>query len=161
MWTIPYPAGARSAAGGRALTVEVITTAPAEPAPGAPRLPCALVTGSGALVPPELSSTVSVVDLPVRIGDQEINARSDEELHLFYAQLRDGATPETSTSPPGEFLEAFRRSPAERILCLTIPAGWRRDGRQRPAGGPDARRRRRDGSASPSSTPAPPPPASG
>ena len=65
-----------------------------------------------------------MVDLPVRIGDQEINARSDEELHLFYAQLRDGATPETSTSPPGEFLEAFRRSPAERILCLTIPAGW-------------------------------------
>jgi DegV family protein with EDD domain len=85
---------------------------------------CALVTGSGALVPPELHSIVSVVDLPVRIGDQEIDARSDEDLRLFYAQLRDGATPETSTSPPGEFLEAFRRCRARRILCLTIPAQW-------------------------------------
>jgi DegV family protein with EDD domain len=83
-----------------------------------------VVTGSGALVPPELSSIVSIVDLPVRIGDREINARSDEELRLFYAQLRDGANPETSTSPPGEFLDAFRRSQAARILCLTIPASW-------------------------------------
>ena len=35
--------------------------------------PCALVTGSGALVPPELAGTVGVVDLPVRIGEQEID----------------------------------------------------------------------------------------
>ncbi|MGP8160787.1 MAG: DegV family protein [Candidatus Dormibacteria bacterium] len=87
-------------------------------------LHCALVTGSGALVPPELRSTVSIVDLPVRIGDQEIDARSDEELRQFYARLRDGATPETSTTPPGEFLDAFRRCGADQILCLTIPARW-------------------------------------
>jgi DegV family protein with EDD domain len=98
-----------------------------EPAGGGPevtRRPCALVTGSGALVPPELGDTVGVVDLPVRIGDVEVDVRNEEELRLFYAQLRDGATPETSTSSPGEFLDAFRRARAESILCLTIPAGW-------------------------------------
>jgi len=112
---------------GHALAVEVAPTVRAEPAASIldpTQLACGLVTGSGALVPSELSSIVSVVDLPVRIGDQEIDAQSDEELRLFYAQLRDGATPETSTSPPGEFLAAFRRSRAEKILCLTIPARW-------------------------------------
>ena len=85
-------------------------------------LRCAVVTGSGALVPPELASTVGIVDLPVRIGDQEIDGLSDEELHHFYTRLRAGETPETSATPPGEFLEAFRRCQAEQILCLTIPA---------------------------------------
>jgi DegV family protein with EDD domain len=87
-------------------------------------LRCALVTGSGALVPPALTSTVGIVDLPVRIGDQEIDARTDEELRQFYARLRDGDTPETSTTPPGEFLDAFRRCRADQVLCLTIPARW-------------------------------------
>jgi DegV family protein with EDD domain len=87
-------------------------------------LRCALVTGSGALLPPDLSGTVTVVDLPVRIGDQQIDARSDEELGRFYARLRAGEMPESSATPPGEFLEAFRRCPAEQILCLTIPAPW-------------------------------------
>jgi DegV family protein with EDD domain len=97
---------------------------PAGPARGATGLRCALVTGSGALVPPELTSTVSIVDLPVRIGDQEIDAQSDEELRQFYTRLRDGETPETSTTPPGAFLDAFRSCRADQILCLTIPARW-------------------------------------
>jgi DegV family protein with EDD domain len=86
--------------------------------------PCALVTGSGAPVPPELAAAVGVVDLPVRIGDQQIDARSADELRQFYARLRRGETPETSTSSPGEFLDAFRRCRAEQVLCLTIPARW-------------------------------------
>jgi DegV family protein with EDD domain len=102
-------------------------TAPArhrgQPPPSPPVL-CALVTGTGALLPPSLAGIVATVDLPVRIGDQEVDARSDEELHRFYERLRAGETAETSTSPPGAFLEAFRRSPAESILCLTIPARW-------------------------------------
>jgi DegV family protein with EDD domain len=97
---------------------------PAGAARGAVTQACALVTGSGALVPPELSGTVGVVDLPVRIGNQQIDVRNDAELRQFYARLRNGETPETSTSPPGEFLETFRRCRAERILCLTIPAHW-------------------------------------
>jgi DegV family protein with EDD domain len=80
------------------------------------------VTGSGALVPPELAGIVGIVDLPVRIGDQEIDGLSDGELHHFYERLRAGETPETSATPPGEFLEAFRRCQAEQVLCLTIPA---------------------------------------
>jgi DegV family protein with EDD domain len=105
--------------------VELFVPAPARrarpPLVGA-GLRCALVTGGGALVPPELATTVGIVDLPVRIGDQEIDGLSDEELHHFYARLRAGEAPETSATPPGEFLEAFRRCQAEQILCLTIPA---------------------------------------
>ncbi len=86
--------------------------------------PCGLVTGSGALVPPELAGIVGVVDLPVRIGEQPIDVRSADELRRFYARLRNGETPETSASPPGEFLEAYRRCRADQILCLTIPAVW-------------------------------------
>jgi DegV family protein with EDD domain len=67
---------------------------------------------------------VGVVDLPVRIGEQPIDVRNAEELRQFYARLRDGETPETSASPPGEFLEAYRRCRADQILCLTIPAKW-------------------------------------
>ena len=87
-------------------------------------LPCAVVTGSGALLPPGLASTVTVIELPVRIGDEEVRASSDEELRRFYDRLRAGAMADTSTSPPGAFLEAFRRSPAAHILCLTMPARW-------------------------------------
>jgi len=107
--------------------VEVPPTVRARPAGGVLEVagqPCGLVTGSGALVPPELSGTVGVVDLPVRIGEQPIDVRNSEELRQFYARLRDGETPETSASPPGEFLEAYRRCRADQILCLTIPAKW-------------------------------------
>jgi len=91
---------------------------------GTRALPCAVVTGSGALLPPGLASTVTVIELPVRIGDEEVRAGSDVELHRFYDRLRAGAMADTSTSPPGAFLEAFRHSHAEHILCLTMPARW-------------------------------------
>jgi DegV family protein with EDD domain len=67
---------------------------------------------------------VTVVELPVRIGDADVSAGTDEELHAFYERLRAGALPDTSTTPPGTFLHAFRRSPAQNILCLTMPASW-------------------------------------
>ena len=126
-WIILRAANATSVADGSAVAVEIPPTVRAHPAavtPEATSRPCALVTGSGALVPPELAGTVGVVDLPVRIGDQEIDARSTEELREFYARLRHGETPETSASPPGEFLEAYRRCRSDQILCLTIPARW-------------------------------------
>ncbi len=90
----------------------------------APVSSCSLVTGSGGPVPPELAAVVTTVDLPVRIGDQEIDPHRDGALGDFYARLRAGELAETSTTPPGAFLQAFRDSPAERILCLTIPAQW-------------------------------------
>ena len=95
-----------------------------QPGTAGAQLACQLVTGSGALIPPGLQRIVAAVDLPVRIGDQEIGTLSEEELRQFYARLRAGEVAETSTTPPGAFLEAFRRSTSERILCLTIPAGW-------------------------------------
>lgn len=85
---------------------------------------CSLVTGSGGPVPPDLEPIITTVDLPVRIGDQEIDPHLDGALGDFYARLRAGELAETSTTPPGAFLDAFRGSTAERILCLTIPAQW-------------------------------------
>src|ERR1035437_7434851 len=118
---------AASATSRLAVAVEGPATVPVRPAGaawGAVTQACGLVTGSGALVPPELSGTVGVVDLPVRIGDQRIDARSAEELRQFYARLPNGEPPETSTSSPGEFLEAYHRCRADQVLCLTIPARW-------------------------------------
>jgi DegV family protein with EDD domain len=86
--------------------------------------PCELVTGGGALLPACLASAVTVIEFPVRIGDQEIRANSDEELDRFYARLREGARSESSTPSPGAFLDAFRRCRAAHILCLTLPAKW-------------------------------------
>jgi DegV family protein with EDD domain len=85
---------------------------------------CAVVTGSGALLPPSLEGMVTTVDLPVRIGDVEVGTPHDGELAAFYARLRAGEMAETSTTPPGAFLEAFRGARAEHVLCLTIPARW-------------------------------------
>jgi DegV family protein with EDD domain len=85
---------------------------------------CTLVTGSGGPVPSELAAIVTTVDLPVRIGDQEVDPHRDGALGDFYARLRAGELAETSTTPPGAFLSVFRDSPAERVLCLTIPAQW-------------------------------------
>jgi DegV family protein with EDD domain len=85
---------------------------------------CSLVTGSGGPMPANLASIVTTVDLPVRIGDQEIDPHRDGALGDFYARLRAGELAETSTTPPGAFLQAFRAAPTERILCLTIPARW-------------------------------------
>ena len=104
--------------------MELRPTVQARPPRAVTARACEIVTGSGALVPPELMTTVRVVDLPVRIGDQEVQSRNDDELRAFYARLRDGEMAETSTTPPGAFLEAFRDCTAESILCLTIPARW-------------------------------------
>ncbi|MGD0833213.1 MAG: DegV family protein [Candidatus Dormibacteria bacterium] len=101
------------------------STPPSAGAPeGTAAVPCAVVTGSGALLPPAMASMVTVVELPVRIGDEAVLAGTAAELHAFYDRLRAGAQPDTSTTPPGTFLEAFRKSPAENIICLTMPAGW-------------------------------------
>ena len=38
-----------------------------------------------------------------------------------YRRLRAGEVPATSTPSPGDYLDAYRRARAERVLCLTIP----------------------------------------
>jgi len=65
--------------------------------------------------------------VPVRItlGDVEFVDTGDSLGYAaFYSKLRSGAVPSTSTPSPGEYLEAFRRLDAERVVCLTIPAKW-------------------------------------
>ena len=87
--------------------------------------PCALVVDGGAALTEDPSRSVFVV--PVRIGldgSDFIDAGETKSYSDFYQRLRDGAVASTTTPAPGEYLDAFRRTSADHIICLTIPAKW-------------------------------------
>ena len=84
--------------------------------------PCALVVDSGAVLPAGKSEGVAVIPLRITLGSQTYRDGVDITAEEFYRRLGDGEMPTTSTPSPGEYLEAFRRSDAERVVCLTIPA---------------------------------------
>ena len=79
----------------------------------------------GAALQEDLERGVVVVPQRISIGRREfvddgnVNSYAD-----FYALLRGGGVTSTSTPSPGSYLDAFRRSDAETILCLTIPERW-------------------------------------
>ena len=81
----------------------------------------AVVTDSAASVPPALASDlgIEVVPLYVRFGD-EVHRDGDEGLD-FYARLRAGDEAVSTASPsPGDFLEAYERTGADEIVCVTV-----------------------------------------
>lgn len=89
------------------------------------RRPCALIVDGGAALPEDLGNGRAVVPVRITLGDVEFVDTGDSLSYAaFYAKLRAGAMPATSTPAPGEYLEAFRRVDAEQALCLTIPAKW-------------------------------------
>jgi DegV family protein with EDD domain len=85
----------------------------------------ALVVDGGAALQEDLERGIVVVPQRITIGGKEfIDDGNNEAYPAFYALLRAGGLTATSTPSPGAYLEAFRRSDAETIVCLTIPEHW-------------------------------------
>lgn len=84
----------------------------------------ALVTDSTSYLPADLAREleVTVVPLHVTLGDETF-AEPDLPPADFYRRLREGGpAPTTSQPSPGEFLQAFTATGADRVLCLTATA---------------------------------------
>jgi DegV family protein with EDD domain len=85
----------------------------------------ALVVDGGAALQEDLERGVVVVSQRITVGRREfVDDGNIGAYPEFYALLRVGGVTATATPSPGAYLEAFRRSDAERILCLTIPERW-------------------------------------
>ena len=85
----------------------------------------ALVVDGGASLQEDLERGLIVVPQRITVGGTEfIDDGNIEAYAAFYALLRGGGVTATSTPSPGTYLEAFRRTDAETILCLTIPEHW-------------------------------------
>ena len=85
----------------------------------------ALVVDGGASLQEDLERGVVVVPHRITVGGTEfIDDGNIAAYAAFYALLRGGGATATSTPSPGSYLEAFRRTDAETILCLTIPEHW-------------------------------------
>jgi DegV family protein with EDD domain len=85
----------------------------------------ALVVDGGASLQEDLERGLVVVPHRITVGGTEfIDDGTIDAYPAFYTLLRRGGATATSTPSPGSYLEAFRRSDAETILCLTIPEHW-------------------------------------
>jgi DegV family protein with EDD domain len=85
----------------------------------------ALVVDGGAALQEDLERGVVVVPQRITVGRREFVDDGNVDSYAdFYALLRGGEVTATSTPSPGSYLDAFRRSDAETILCLTIPEHW-------------------------------------
>ncbi|MGA7988372.1 MAG: DegV family protein [Candidatus Dormiibacterota bacterium] len=85
----------------------------------------ALVVDGGAALEEDLERGVVVVPQRITVGDREfVDDGGTSTYAEFYRLLRGGATTATATPSAGTYLEAFRRTDAETVLCLTIPERW-------------------------------------
>lgn len=85
----------------------------------------ALVVDGGAALQEDLDRGIVVVPQRIAVGRNEfIDDGAIESYPRFYGLLRGGGATATATPSPGAYLDAFRRSEAETILCLTIPERW-------------------------------------
>jgi DegV family protein with EDD domain len=85
----------------------------------------ALVVDGGAALQEDLERGIVVVPQRITVGGRElVDDGNNEAYPAFYALLRAGGLTATSTPSPGSYLEAFRRTDAETIVCLTIPEHW-------------------------------------
>jgi DegV family protein with EDD domain len=81
----------------------------------------AVVTDSAASLPRELAEDlgIGVVPIYLRFGDRV--ERDDPDAEGFYDRLRTERVSVSTAAPaPGDFLEAFRRTGAEDIVCVTV-----------------------------------------
>jgi DegV family protein with EDD domain len=85
----------------------------------------ALVVDGGAALEEDLERGVVVVPQRITIGGKEfVDDGGTETYSAFYRALRGGATTATTTPSAGTYLEAFHRTDADTVLCLTIPERW-------------------------------------
>lgn len=85
----------------------------------------ALVVDGGAALQENLERGLVVVPQRITVGGREfVDDGNIGTYPEFYALLRGGGVTATSTPSPGSYLEAFRRTDAETIICLTIPEHW-------------------------------------
>ena len=85
----------------------------------------ALVVDGAAALQEDLEHGIVVVPQRITIGGTEfVDDGSTDSYEAFYRLLRAGGVTSTATPAPGAYLEAFRRSAADTVLCLTIPERW-------------------------------------
>jgi DegV family protein with EDD domain len=85
----------------------------------------ALVVDGGAALEEDLERGLVVVPQRITVGGREfVDDGGTSTYAEFYRLLREGATTATATPSAGTYLEAFRRTDAETVLCLTIPERW-------------------------------------
>lgn len=84
----------------------------------------ALVTDSTSYLPPDLAAQLGITVVPLHVV---LDGASFDEPDLppaeFYRRLRAAGQPPTTSQPsPGEFLQAFTGTGADRVLCVTCTA---------------------------------------
>jgi DegV family protein with EDD domain len=83
----------------------------------------AIVADSAANLPEGLARElgIEVVPMYLKFGEQVYRDGRDLTPGDFYERLaRDGVVASTSTPSPGDYLEAFRRTGQEEIVCVTV-----------------------------------------
>jgi DegV family protein with EDD domain len=93
----------------------------------------AIVTDSAANIPSALAGDlgIQVVPMYLNFGDQVYRDGLDITPADFYERLvRDRDLATTSTPSPGDFLEAYQRTGAPEIVCITIASGMSSSGAQ-------------------------------
>ena len=85
----------------------------------------ALVTDSTSYLPPGLAEQLGITVVPLHVTmDGDSFPEPDLAPGEFYRRLREGGQPPTTSQPsPGEFLQAFTSTGADRVLCITCTAG--------------------------------------
>jgi DegV family protein with EDD domain len=86
----------------------------------------AVVTDSAANVPSEITRElgVAVAPLELRFGDRAYRDGIDMAGAEFYSKLETSReAPSTAAPSPGAYLEAFRSSGAEEVVCVTLGSG--------------------------------------
>jgi len=86
----------------------------------------ATVTDSAANVPPDVARALAIHVVPIhlRFGPDTFRDGVDLVGGDFYDRLaRDDRVASTSAPSPGDFLEAYRGSGADEILCVTLSSG--------------------------------------
>jgi DegV family protein with EDD domain len=86
----------------------------------------AIVTDSAANLPTELASElgIEIVPMYLKFGDRVYRDGVDLAPADFYRRLvADAEVASTSTPAPADFLEAYQRTGAEEIVCITVASG--------------------------------------